>query len=100
MLPRFSDWEDGYAFFAREFFPGPGCETALSAGRTVHERLSSSVPDQLVDDYFALTFGYDYLVARAVRTGGSHRPMPGTLGREHLLFYLPLRDVLTLARYR
>ncbi|MEF8814563.1 MAG: hypothetical protein V5A55_12200 [Halovenus sp.] len=100
VLPRVSDWEDGYAFFAREFFPEPECDTALSDGRTIHERLSASVPDRLVDDYFRLTFGYDYLVARSVRTGGSHRPTPGALGREHLLFYLPLRDVLTVPRYR
>ncbi|WP_318570568.1 hypothetical protein [Salinigranum marinum] len=99
VLPRFSEWEDRYAFFAREFFPEPGCETALTKGRAIYDGLSSEYSTRLVEEYFGLTFGYNYLVARAVHTGGSHRPTPGDLGREHLRFYLPLRELLTTSRY-
>lgn len=89
----------GAAFFAREFFPEPDCDTARAAGTDVREALAASVPDRLVDDYVRLTFGYNYLVARAVHAGGSHRPVPGELGREHLLYYLPLAAVLSDSRY-
>jgi hypothetical protein len=99
VLPQFVDWNDRYAFFAREFFPEPGCETARMKGQAIYDELLSEVSTQLIEDYFGLTFGYNYLVARAVHTGGSHRPTPGVLGREHLLFYLPLRDVFTISRY-
>lgn len=99
VLPRFSEWEDRFAFFAREFFPEPGCETALTQGQAIYDELSSEYSTRLVEEYFRLTFGYNYLVARAVHTGGSHRPTPGDLGREHLRFYLPLCELLTTSRY-
>lgn len=99
MLPQFSGWDDRYAFFAREFFPEPGCETALTQGEVIFDSLSSEYPTPLIEDYFGLNFGYNYLVARAVHTGGTHRPVPGELGEEHLMFYLPLRDLLTIPRY-
>lgn len=99
VLAPLVDREGRYAFFARAFFPEPGCETALTQGRGIYDGLSSELPPQVVDDYFRLLFGYNYLVARSVHTGGSHRPTPGVLGREHLLFYLPLRDLLTSPPY-
>lgn len=98
-LPDFPEWEGRYAFFAKEFFPEPGCETARSQGRAIHDALVASAPSQIVDDYFRLIFGYNYLVAAAVHTGGSQRPMPGELGQEHLLFYLPFRELAALPRY-
>jgi hypothetical protein len=99
VLPKFSGWYDRYAFFAREFFPEPGCETALMQGEAIFDSLTSEYPTPLVEDYFRLNFGYNFLVARAVHTGGTHRPPPGELGEEHLMFYLPLRELLTIPRY-
>lgn len=99
VLTPFSAWEDRYAFFAREFFPEPECETAQAKGRTIYEELSSIVADRLVEDYFRLTFGFNYLVARSVHAGSTQRPQPGRLGREHLLFYAPLQAASTVSRY-
>jgi hypothetical protein len=92
------DREEASGFFAREFFPEPGCETAKAIGRAIRGDLKTDLSEDLVRDYFRLNFGIDYLVARAVRAGGDRRPSPGELGREHLLFYLPLREALTTAR--
>ncbi|RAW45830.1 hypothetical protein DQW50_06345 [Halorubrum sp. 48-1-W] len=99
MLPQFSGRDDRFAFFAREFFPEPGCETALTQGEVIFDSLSSEYPTALIEDYFRLNFSYNYLIARAVHTGGTHRPVPGELGEEHLMFYLPLRELLTIPRY-
>lgn len=99
VVSTFLDREDGYAFFAREFFPEPGCETATAKGRSIYEELSSALPESLVRDYFRLNFGTNYLVARAVHSGRERRPSPGELGREHLLWYAPLREALAVPRY-
>lgn len=87
---------DVYAFFAREFFPEPGCERARRRGLSIYELLSETYPAGLLRDYFRINAGWSYLMARATgsQTGGVQRPPPGTLGREHLLFYLPLAAVL------
>ncbi|WP_336136131.1 hypothetical protein [Natronomonas amylolytica] len=99
VVPAFPDTEAEYAFFAREFFPEPGCETARTKGRAVYDTLAAVVDERLVEDYFKLTFGFNYLVAQAVHTGGNRRPTPGDLGREDLLFYAPLGELTTLPRY-
>lgn len=99
VLPAFLAHEGNRAFFAREFFPEPDCETAAATGRAIFEELSSALPDRLVRDYFGLNFGVDYLVARTVDDGGDRRPSPGVLGREHLLIYLPLRATSRTPRY-
>jgi len=99
LLVEFTEWDGRYAFFAREFFPEPGCETAREQGRAIYDGLSSGMSTRLVEDYFGLTFAYNYLVARAVQAGESRRPAPGKLGREHLMFYLPLRAVSAAPRY-
>jgi hypothetical protein len=91
--------EEVSGFFAREFFPEPGCETARATGMAMYEDLETALPGDLVRDFFRLNFGIDYLVARTVHTSGDRRPSPGEFGREHLLFYLPLREVLTRPRY-
>ncbi len=91
--------EDIYPFFAREFFPEPGCETATAKGKALYEELSTALPDELVHDYFRLNFAYNNLVARTMIHGGDQRPAAGRLGREHLLFYLPLQDVLSSSKY-
>jgi len=87
------------AFFARAFFPEPDCETAVIKGRTVRETLSSAFPKELVRDYYRLNVGLNYLLARSVERRGDCRPAPGTLGREHLRFYLPLADASSAPRY-
>jgi hypothetical protein len=99
VVPEFLDAEAEYAFFAREFFPEPECETARTKGRAVYDALAAVVDERLVEDYFRLTFGFNYLVAQAVHTGGNRRPNPGDLGREDLLFYAPLGELTTLPRY-
>jgi hypothetical protein len=91
--------EHVHAFFAREFFPEPGCETARDRGRDVRDGLAAAFPPTLVRDYFRINVGWNYLVARAVREGGGGRPEPGALGPEHRLFYLPLAAVLSVDRY-
>ena len=99
VLPAFSEWDGRYGFFTREFFPEPRCETARAKGLSIYDNLSAEYSNQLIEDYFKLSFGYDYLVARAVQNGGSQRPPPGALGQEQLLFYLPLRELLEMPRY-
>ncbi len=98
-LPEFTECDGCAAFFAREFFPEPDCDSALATGEAIYDRLTARFATRLVADYFRLTFGYNYLVARAVHTGDSQRPTPGSLGREHLMFYLPLGELEAMPRY-
>lgn len=91
-----------YAFLAREFFPEPECDRARRHGLSTYETLCDAYPDELVDDYFRITAGWSYLMANAMApsTGVPESPSPGSLGREHLLFYLPLSAVLAFSRYQ
>jgi hypothetical protein len=99
VFSRELDPEETYPFFAREFFPEPGCETATARGEAIYEELSTALPDELVRDYFRLNLAYNTLVARTMVHGGDRRPAAGRLGREHLLFYLPLQNVLSSSKY-
>lgn len=83
-----------YAFFAHEFYPEPGCETARRKGVDIYERLTEVLPESVVRDYVRFNFGWSYLMARAVRNRATKTPEPGRFGREHALLYLPLRIVL------
>lgn len=91
-----------YAFFAREFYPEPGCEQARHRGVSIYETLSNTYPEALVKDYFRLNAGWSYLMAKATAPEqmSAKRPVPGSLGREHLRFYLPLRVTVTTPRYQ
>jgi hypothetical protein len=91
-----------YAFFAREFFPEPGCEQARHRGVSIYETLSNTYPEALVKDYFRLNAGWSYLMAKATAPEqmSAKRPVPGSLGREHLRFSLPLRVTVTTPRYQ
>jgi hypothetical protein len=100
LLPTVFETADAYAFFAREFFPGPGCATARKTGIELYETLLGEFPETLVRDRFRLDIGWSFLIARASSDPGRSRPAAGSLGREHLLFYLPLGTVLGLPRYR
>jgi len=99
VFSRSLDTEDIRAFFAREFFPEPGCETATETGTAIYEGLSTVLQDQLVHDYFRLHFAYNYFVARTMIEGGDRRPQAGQLGREHLLFYAPLESLVSSSPY-
>ena len=102
VLPGFFDDPDGdaYAWFAREFYPEPGCATAREVGRGVFEALSALVPPALVRDYYRVNFLYG--VGEALRLGrpGARRPRVQALGRESVLLALPLRGLSSLERYR
>ncbi len=91
-----------YAFFTREFYPEPGCERARRRGVSIYETLRETYPGALVDDYFRINVGWSYLMANATapETEQADRPFPGSLGWEHLLFYLPLSVALATPRYR
>ncbi|MFA9515776.1 hypothetical protein ACERIT_00910 [Halopenitus sp. H-Gu1] len=91
---------DAYAFFVREFFPEPGCETARRRGIEVYETLSEVVSETLVQDHFRMNAGWNYVLARSLREVDPGRPAPGLLGREHLFSYLPLSVTSSLPRYR
>ena len=94
------DTEAAYSFFAREFFPEPGCAQAQSQGEAIYDRLREAFAETLVEDYFRLNVGWSYLMAQSVAAPeGSGRPAPGSLGREHLLFYLPLSVAHAFPRY-
>ncbi|MFO8114271.1 MAG: hypothetical protein R6U01_02740 [Halorubrum sp.] len=96
VLRGFFDDPQSYAFFAHEFYPEPGCETARRRGVEIYETLAGALPEPLVRDYFRFNFGWSYLMAKAVRDGADETPEPGRFGREHALLYLPLRIVLEL----
>jgi hypothetical protein len=88
------------AFFAREFFPEPGCERALKRGEAVYDALADRLPETVVEDYVRLNYAYCYAVADALASGARQRPAVGELGLEHVLFYLPLARTLNRERYR
>lgn len=91
-----------YAFFAREFFPEPECTEAHGQGLSIYETLRTAYPATLVNDYFRINAGWSYMMAKGTAStkGGENRPMPGTLGWEHLLFFLPLSVTATTSRYQ
>lgn len=103
VLPDFFDSKRALAFFAREFFPEPDCETARAAGEQVYDALRSEVGEALARDYFALNYAFCYAVARTLREGANRgrrgRPSAGDLGMEHFSFYAPLSHVRTFPRY-
>jgi hypothetical protein len=102
VLPEFFESERALAFFAREFFPEPDCETARATGEQVYGALRSEVGEALARDYFALNYAFCYAVARTLREGANRRgrPSAGDLGMEHFSFYAPLSHVTTFPRYK
>lgn len=96
LVPTLFETEDAYAFFAREFFPEVGCESARTKGKAVYDALVETYPEALVRDYFRLNFGFSALMAQATVTNASGRPPAGMLGREGRYFYLPLSALLAV----
>lgn len=99
IVSDFSSIDEFYSFFARAFYPEPGCETAISKGREIYEEIADSYAESLAKDHFRLNFGITYMRGRGVVEGAKSHPTPGILGREHLYFYLPLQTLQTLSRY-
>lgn len=89
-----------YSFFAREFFPEPDCDQARHRGVSIYSSLCDAYTEPLVKDYFRINAGWSYLMAGSTAPDkmNSRRPSAGTLGREHLLFYLPLAVTVQLYR--
>ena len=81
-----------YAFFAHEFYPEPGCETARKRGVEIYDTLVEHLPEPLVRDYFRVNFGWSLLKARDATDSD-------VFGTEHLLFYLPLQVLPSMSRY-
>jgi hypothetical protein len=92
LLDGFFESPQAYAFFAHEFYPEPGCETARKRGEAIHDTLTEHLPEPLVRDYFRVNFGWSLLNAGVV-TG------PDAFGREHLLSQLPLQVRSSMSRY-
>ena len=90
-----------YGFFTREFFPEPNCGRAQRDGLSLYEALCEEFPDAIIEDFFRINAGWSYLMAQATvsSAGESQRPAPGSLGREHLLFYLPLSSTVSVSKY-
>jgi hypothetical protein len=87
-----------YAFFTREFFPEPDCDHARHRGIAIYDTLCDTYPERIVRDYFRINAGWSYLTAKATvsENRSTKRLSPGSLGREQLLFFLPLSVTLDL----
>lgn len=98
---RIFEIPDIYAFFAREFYPEPDCNQARQQGISIYDVLRDGCPEALVNDFFRINVGWSYQMAHDLSspTKASSKPLPGSFGREHLLFYLPFRSVLSLPKY-
>ncbi|WP_327053659.1 hypothetical protein [Halomicrococcus gelatinilyticus] len=100
VVPGFFEDGAGDAFFAREFFPEPGCDAAATLGREIREALGAATDETLARDYFRCNYLHDYVLTRSLLGGrAGRRPAPGALGREHRYQFLPLGETLSRSRY-
>lgn len=100
LLEGFFDTDYAYAFFSREFFPDPRCQTAIVRGCAIFETLAA-YNDRLTEDFFRLNYLYCYAIADAIRSDATRtRPPVGMFGSEHVYFYLPLNVTERLDRYQ
>ncbi|MFD1587368.1 hypothetical protein ACFR9U_10255 [Halorientalis brevis] len=103
VLPEFFASDHADAFFAREFFPEPDCETAREMGTTVFDAMTAHLDTTLVRDFFRLNYAYCYAVAMTLSNAsvaaGAGRPGAGDLAAEHQLWYLPLGTTAAMPRY-
>lgn len=99
LVPGLLEDDASYGFFAKAFYPGPGCSAAAAKGREIFGELAESYGETVARDHFRLNFATSYVRGRGVLEGAERLPEPGSLGREHLYFYLPLGSLLTVSRY-
>ncbi|MGN8216242.1 hypothetical protein [Halococcus salifodinae] len=97
IAPTFFETEHAYSFFARKFYPEPHCQTAQSRGKAIFEELMGSLNESLVRDYFRLNGLLDYTISQ--KNSEDETPAVGSLGVEHIYFYLPLIATLGSSRY-
>lgn len=92
---------DVYAFFAREFYPEPECDQARQQGISIYDALYDRYSEALVNDFFRINVGWSYQMAHDMSSPieEASKPSPGSFGREHLLFYLPLSSVTAIPKY-
>lgn len=101
VLPGFADRPAAHAFFAREFYPEPGCERAITRGRRVVEVLREAADELVAADYVRLNYLYGLRLAKTVAEGGGGgRPELGDLGPEHGYFLLPFEHLDAVEKYR
>ena len=99
ILPDFFTDEYAYAFFSRQFFPEPRCDTARERGTEIRDSLAAALDETLVRDHFRLNAALGYTVAYSTVPERERYPAVGALGTEHVYSYLPLKGTLTLPRY-
>jgi len=103
VLPDFFESDHAAAYFAREFFPEPDCESARELGETVIDAMTSHLDTTLVRDFVRLNYAYCYAVATRLAsesvTAGATRPGASDLAAEHQLWYLPLATTAAMPRY-
>ncbi len=103
VLPEFFESDRASAYFAREFFPEPDCETAHEMGEAVIDAMTAHLDTTLVRDFVRLNYAYCYAVATRLASAsvatGADRPGAGDLAAEHQLWYLPLGTTAEMPRY-
>lgn len=97
IAPTFFENEHAYSFFARKFYPEPHCQTAQSRGKAIFDGLIDDLNKSLVQDYFRLNGILDYTISH--KNSDDETPAVGSLGSEHIYFYLPLIATLSSSRY-
>lgn len=100
ILLDFFENPHAYSFFSRKFFPESDCETAQERGRDIFEGLTAAFPERMARDTFRLNYALCYTLAHSLTPEGGKLPRVGSLGTEHVYAYLPLKNALSVPRYR
>jgi hypothetical protein len=100
VLPDFFEDPHAYSFFSRKFFPEPDCGTAPERGRDIFEGLTAAFSERMARDTFRLNYALCYTLAHSLTPEGGELPLVGSLGTEHVYAYLPLKNALSVPRYR
>lgn len=100
ILPDFFADSRAYSYFSRKFFPAPDCGSAEERGREIYDGLTAAFPERMVRDVFRLNYGLCYTLAHSLTPEGGELPRVGSLGTEHVYFALPLKNALSVPRYR
>ncbi|WP_231186755.1 hypothetical protein [Haladaptatus sp. DYF46] len=100
ILPGFFEEPHAYSFFSRKFFPESDCVTAQECGRDILEGLTAAFPDRMARDIFRLNYALCFTLAHSLTPEGGELPRVGSLGTEHVYASLPLKNALSVPRYR